>query len=105
MNAAERGVLSADADRLAHAFMKMVARRDRRIEFSRAELLDKLGWRFRIEFRSSHEFPDPEIPYRSIATTAQEIGLAVEHFLSGYVAVTGSPGSGNVKSDVSSNRR
>jgi hypothetical protein len=93
-SATERTVLNEDADRLAHAFMKMVAQRDKRIEFSRDQLLDKVGWRFRMEFRSSHEFPDPEIPYRRISTTAHELDEAIARFLGGYIAVTGSPGSG-----------
>lgn len=91
---AERAVLRNDADRLAHAYMQLVARPDRRIEFTRDELLDALGWRFRAEFRSTHEFPDPEIPYRSIAATAREVTDAVGQFTGGYLAVIGSPGSG-----------
>jgi len=39
--------------------MRLVARPDRRVEFTREQLLDELGWRYRIEFRHTHEFPDP----------------------------------------------
>jgi hypothetical protein len=90
----ERTVLRNDTDSLAHAFMQLVARPDRGVEFTREDLLDKLGWRFRGEFKNRHEFPEPEIPYRSIATTAREITDAVDRFTRGYVAVIGSPGSG-----------
>lgn len=90
----ERTLLRSDADRLAHAFMQFVARPDRRVEWSRDELLDQLGWRFRTEFRNTHEFPDPDIPYRSIATTAREVTEAIERLTSGYLAIVGSPGSG-----------
>jgi len=91
---AERTVLRDDVDRLAHAFMRLVARPDRRIEFTREQLLDEVGWRYRTEFRHTHEFPDPEIPYRSIAETAREVTDAIERFTGGYLAVIGSPGSG-----------
>ncbi len=91
---AEREVLRTDADLLAHTYMQLVARPDRRVEFTREDLLNALGWRFRAEFRNTHDFPDPEIPYRSIAATAREVTDAVAQFTGGYVAVTGSPGSG-----------
>lgn len=91
---AERAVLRDDTDRLAHAFMRLVARPDRRIEFTREQLLDQVGWWHRAEFKNTHEFPDPEIPYRSIAETSREVTDAIERFTGGYVALIGSPGSG-----------
>lgn len=91
---AERTVLRSDADKLAHVFMQLVARPDRRIEFTRDELLDTLGWRFRFEFRNPHDFPDPEIPYRRIGATVSAVTETLARFTGGYVAVTGSPGSG-----------
>jgi hypothetical protein len=91
---AERTVLRDDANRLAHAFMQLVARPDRRAEFTREQLLDELGWRYRMEFRNKHEFPDPEIPYRNIAETVGEVTDAIERLTGGYLAVIGSPGSG-----------
>lgn len=91
---AERIALRNDADRLAHAYMRLVARPDRRIEFTRDQLLDELGWRYRAEFKHAHEFPDPEIPYRTIRDTAREFTDAIDAYTTGYIAVTGSPGSG-----------
>ena len=91
---AERAVLQRDANTLAHLFMQLVARPDRRVEFATAELLALLGWHLRTDFRHPHEFPDPEIPYRGIAMTADDVARAVETISSGYVAVIGSPGSG-----------
>jgi hypothetical protein len=94
VSVAERAVLREDAGRLAHTYMRLVARADRRIEFDRQQLLDEVGWRFRAEFKHSHEFPDPEIPYRSIAQTVRELNEAIRQHTSGYIAVVGSPGSG-----------
>lgn len=91
---AEREAFRKDAGDLALAFMRLVARPDRRVEFSRDQLLDELGWRYRTDFRNAHEFPDPEIPYRSIAETAREVTQAIDRFTGGYLAVIGSPGSG-----------
>jgi hypothetical protein len=91
---AERAVLRTDANLLALAFMQLVARPDRRVEFTREQLLDEIGWRSRAEFKHTHEFPDPEIPYRSIAQTADEVSKAIDRFTNGYIAVIGSPGSG-----------
>jgi hypothetical protein len=94
VTAAERVVLRKDTHLLAQAFARLVTRPDRRVEFTREQLLDEVGWRYRAEFRHTHEFPDPTIPYRSIAATAHDLTTAIEQFTGGYLAVTGSPGSG-----------
>lgn len=90
----ERAALRRDCNELAHTLMRLVARADRRVEFTREQLLDELGWRRRADFRNKHEFPDPDIPYRSIAATADELRAALERFSQGYIALVGSPGSG-----------
>lgn len=91
---AERRVLRDDAAWLAHAFMKLVARPDRRVEFTKEQLLGEVGWRHRTEFKHTHEFPDPDIPYRGIVETERQVSDAMERFTGGYIAVVGSPGSG-----------
>lgn len=58
------------------------------VEFTREQLLDELGWRSRAEFKYKHEFPDPEIPYRSITDTAREVTAAIERFTSRWREAT-----------------
>ena len=61
----------------------------------RAELLLRsLGWEGRYASRFRHEFPDPNMPYRPISTTARQLESRIAGLLGGYLAVIGPPGSG-----------
>jgi hypothetical protein len=90
----ERRIWMEDFDRLTLLLQRLVVRPDQRIEFSRDELLRHLGWTHRTEFHNTHQFPDPEIPYRGIAATIGELRAVLSHVTRGYVAVLGTPGSG-----------
>jgi hypothetical protein len=83
-----------DVDALVTLLQRLVADPAQRVEFSRDELLDALGWRGRVEYRHRHEFPDPDIPYRAVTSTVQALHDAIAAFHSGYVALVGTPGSG-----------
>lgn len=83
-----------DAHHLAHALMRQLEHDEQRVDWTRDRLLDRLGWRYRADFKHTHDFPDPEIPYRSITATKRELEAAIERFTSGYIVVEGSPGSG-----------
>ncbi len=83
-----------DLRQLADFLFTSVANPVRKIEFSRAELLEQLGWteRFRLRFR--HEFPVSEMLYRPIAGTVQALEDLVGRLDRGYLALLGSPGAG-----------
>ena len=89
----ERRNWQQDVRALVNLFMRWVARGPE-TEMSRAALLAELGWQQRVQPRSVHEFPSPEIPYRSIVSTVGALEAALGRVRSGYVALLGSPGSG-----------
>jgi hypothetical protein len=72
----------------------IVASPQRLIELSRDQLLSRLGWRQRVDFASSHRFPDSYLPYREIESTTEELREALRQQQRGYVALLGDPGSG-----------
>lgn len=79
----------------------VVADKRQIVQLSRDELLDRLGWRQRLQFRSRHEFPPTAIPYEEITGTAAELFHALLVNTGGYVILLGTPGSG--KSTLLSN--
>ena len=87
------GVDRADEDRVRQYLQDVVANPARRVQLTTDELLDRLGWRARVEFRNRHEFPDPT-HYVAIPATPAELEARLAALCSGYLAVVGSPGSG-----------
>jgi hypothetical protein len=65
------------------------------VRVGRDELLERLGdrWRHRLSLRSIHDFPTPSV-YQPISATAEVLRKALRDFMSGYVAVVGTPGCG-----------
>lgn len=84
----------SDLDRLQLALYSAVADRQLIIQLTRSELLERLSWRERIEFRSRHEFPPTTIPYEEVTGTAEDLFRALEANSGGYIALLGTPGSG-----------
>lgn len=80
----------AVADHLWH----VVGREHRVVRLDRDELLRRLGWRGRFEFRARHEFPVDEAVYQPIEATVDELDACVDRHASGYAALIGTPGSG-----------
>ena len=68
---------------------------ERIIELSHDELLRRLGWKKRYEYRNLHNFPSSPFLYRPIRATAEALESAITGGLAGgYIGVFGSPGSG-----------
>jgi len=67
---------------------------ERIIQLNQDELLMRLGWKDRYEYRNLHEFPDPPFLYRPIRTTTEELESVLADLEGGYIGVFGSPGSG-----------
>nr|QNO43652.1 hypothetical protein MOOKMAHM_00021 [Methanosarcinales archaeon ANME-2c ERB4]QNO45076.1 hypothetical protein MGFAJANB_00006 [Methanosarcinales archaeon ANME-2c ERB4]QNO50358.1 hypothetical protein DDJHKDJF_00006 [Methanosarcinales archaeon ANME-2c ERB4] len=64
------------------------------IELDRKQLLARLGWGDRFEFKSCHEFLEPEFHYSPVAATVRQLEDALLNLPGGYIAVLGTPGSG-----------
>ena len=90
----EAALWREDMNALNIALFQLVADQRQLVEVARERLLATLGWNSRIEFRNSHEFPAPSLPYHEISTTAAALEASLEHAKHGYVLVLGTPGSG-----------
>jgi hypothetical protein len=97
----EASTWKSDLDQLQFALFSVVADKRQIVQLSRSELLDWLGWRERLEFRSRHEFPATAIPYEEITGTAEQLFRALQTETRGYLILLGTPGSG--KSTLLSN--
>lgn len=78
---------------LADLLFSIAAAPERIVELDRTELLDRLGWRRRYEYRNPHEFDIPRF-YRPIASTVSELSKRVDGLRGGYIGVVGPPGAG-----------
>ena len=83
-----------DVDHITNALFATVADPERIIELNDAQLLQRLGWVERFEYRNPHQFPVLESTYREIRDTVFALTEAIDSLPGGYVAVLGAPGSG-----------
>lgn len=87
-------IIQTELQQIAQALFAAVADPFRIIELTRDQLLTRLGWKERFEFKSRHEFPVDEVLYRPIGDSSNQLESALSNLLGGYVAVIGTPGSG-----------
>lgn len=87
-------VIADDLAQLTYKLFETVADPNRVIHLDRDELLSRLGWLQRFEFRSRHEFPVDETLYEPIVASADQLEKILNNLAGGYVGVFGSPGSG-----------
>ncbi|AOE85923.1 AAA family ATPase [Pseudomonas sp. TCU-HL1] len=89
--------LSSDAARLANEIATklplLVADPRNKDQWSRAELLQELGWRDAAVTRHAHQFPIGAYVQRNLATE-QALREAIHRYASGYVSLIGPPGAG-----------
>jgi hypothetical protein len=64
------------------------------IRLNREELLIRLGWKDRFEYRNQHYFPVNENLYEPIEKSREALEQSLNNLEGGYVGVLGSPGSG-----------
>src|SRR6185295_4365 len=64
------------------------------IRLNREELLIRLGWKDRFEYRNQHYFPVDESLYEPIEKSREALEQSLSNLEGGYVGVLGSPGSG-----------
>lgn len=84
---------TGDHDRVRQLLQDVVASPAAQSRLTLDELLTRLGWRDRAEFRNRHEFPDPP-HYEAVARTPGELESRLAALSGGYLALVGSPGSG-----------
>jgi len=82
-----------DCINLFHLINQCAGGQTRIINISKDDLIKKLNWINRFELQFSHEFPNP-VKYEPIQTTITEIKTTIDKITSGYIALTGAPGSG-----------
>jgi len=82
-----------DHKKLANLIFEIAGDSEKKIKIDRKELLKRLNWEDKYEYRSKHEFEVPKF-YRPIKGTVDKLIDQIENFSGGYVALTGGPGSG-----------
>jgi hypothetical protein len=92
-NSRDELVLGSQLKQLAAELQNLVRDPSRQVEFTRDELLKRVGWSHLTEFRHQHEFPTRD-PYEPIDSTVQELAHHLKALKGGYLALLGSPGSG-----------
>lgn len=90
----DRAQIERDLDDLTLLLFREPGSPERIVEFSRSELINRLGWQGRFEYKARHEFPIPGDLYEPIESTRRELQSALDSIIGGYLAVLGSPGSG-----------
>ena len=83
-----------DIDQVTNVLFTTVADPEHITELSHAQLLQRLNWTERFEYRNPHRFPVIEKTYREIQDTAKALTEAICELPGGYIAVLGAPGSG-----------
>ncbi|MEO0769157.1 MAG: ATP-binding protein, partial [Cyanobacteria bacterium J06649_4] len=82
-----------DCQSLSNFLFETAASGEHKIEFSRAELLNRLGWQNRYDYRNPHEFDVP-LFYQPINSTVNALKERFTAHDRGYICLIGSPGSG-----------
>lgn len=83
----------ADIDALAQTIQEIVVDASRPMQLARSALIDRLGWRDRLQYRHRHQFPVPAT-YVANQTAQDAIGAAFDQVAGGYLAVVGPAGCG-----------
>jgi hypothetical protein len=84
----------ADVKNIVDLLFDTAAGAAKRVEINQNELLQRLGWKSRYNYRNIHEFPSPQFLYCPIKNTVQAIKSALDSCPGGYLGMFGSPGSG-----------
>lgn len=67
---------------------------DRNVEFSRTEIIRKIGWRGRFKTTFNHDLVVDKQKYQPIQSTIDLLNSKLEEYQNGYLFLQGSPGSG-----------
>ena len=87
-------IAEEDIEKITYELFQTVADPERIVYLSREELLHRLNWLDRFEYKSLHRFPISDQLYQEIEPTATKLAEAIDSLPGGYIAVLGAPGSG-----------
>ena len=87
-------IFEKDLDHVTHKLFAAVYDPQHVVRLSRDELLGRLGWKDRFEYRNRHSFPVNEVLYQPIDDSREALERSLNELGGGYVAVLGTPGSG-----------
>ncbi|MEV6059881.1 ATP-binding protein [Nocardia asteroides] len=90
---ADQNHTDGDVAHVAHALQNMVRDPSRPVHFSRAQLLERLGWSDKLRYRHRHLFPIPTI-FAANATACTALEKQLHDLRGGYLALIGPAGSG-----------
>ena len=93
-DAREKEIFDKDMEHLNHNLFHAVADPSRPIKLNYNELMERLNWLSRMEYRNRHEFLVDENLYQPIIFNVEELDNALNNLAGGYIGVFGTPGSG-----------
>ena len=83
-----------DLQQISRFIMEQVANSERRVEFSRQEIIQKLGWIERFKTNFNHELVIDRRKYQPIQSTINNLNSKLSEFKNGYLFLQGGPGTG-----------
>ena len=87
-------ILTEDIKELSQFILESISKaKNMPLKFTSRELLNKLNWSDRLEYKNIHVFPVEKI-YEPILSSKQKLLEIIENIQSGYILLQGSPGSG-----------
>ena len=90
----EQLTFQKDIDQLCQFLFETIAGPEKITEMTLDQLLQRLNWKSRFEFKSRHEFPEPDIPYQPVKSVVNKLNQTLSNLPGGYIALIGTPGSG-----------
>lgn len=94
MSSRDAEIFQKDLDNVTHKIFAAVYDPQYIVRLNREELLSRLGWKDRFEYRNQHSFPVNETLYQPIEDSRKALERALMELDGGYIAVLGTPGSG-----------
>lgn len=91
---ADTNIRTSDVLKLHRLIEETAGGNERRVEFTCAELIEKLNWQYRFNRRFNHDLFVDEDHYVPIHKTVEKLNAAIETHHSGYIFLQGMPGSG-----------
>ncbi len=90
----EQVALSQDLRHVTLNLFETVADPRHIVQLDHDQLLTRLGWSNRFEFRNIHEFPVDEALYQPVESSVRQLQQMIDNLPGGYLGVLGTPGSG-----------
>jgi hypothetical protein len=83
-----------DLQQISRFIIEQVADPSRRVEFSRQEIIQKLGWGNRFKTYFNHELVIDRQKYQPIQSTIDTLNAKLTEYKNGYLFLQGGPGTG-----------